>query len=83
MLACGTAGSSEPEEYNGGRTADDFISFVNTKLGTNYKVPKAPSAVVELDPFNFDSIVGDPTKHKIVEVGDDDVRGTCVQNVYV
>eukprot|EP00899_Mesostigma_viride_P006967 jgi/Mesvir1/16271/Mv08515-RA.1 len=61
------AGSLTAEEYVGGRTAEDLIAFVNGKMGTNVRVKKAPSAVVVLDPSNFDRIVMDPTKDVLVE----------------
>ncbi len=47
--------------YNGGRSADDIITFVNGKAGTNARVKKAPSNVVDLTETNFDSIVLDKT----------------------
>ena len=31
------AGSTKPEDYSGGRTADDLLAFVNGKIGTNKK----------------------------------------------
>jgi protein disulfide-isomerase A6 len=61
------AGSQEPEDYSGGRTADDFITYTNERIGSNFKVAKPASAVLDLDTFNFDKIVSDPTKHKLVE----------------
>ena len=53
--------------YNGGRTADDIIKFVNDKANTRGGVKKEPSHVVELNPSNFDKIVMDTTKHVLVE----------------
>ena len=32
------AGSKEPVDYNGGRTAADFVRFLNEKCGTNRAV---------------------------------------------
>jgi len=37
------------------------------KVGTNKRIAKAPSAVVDLDTSNFNAIVGDASKHKLVE----------------
>jgi protein disulfide-isomerase A6 len=60
-------GSSTPESYEGGRSAEDIINFINGKAGTNAKVKKAPSAVVELDESNFNSIVLDSSKDVLAE----------------
>jgi len=60
-------GSKTPESYEGGRSADDIIKFVNEKAGTNGKIKKASSDVVDLDDVNFDSIVLDSTKNVLVE----------------
>ena len=61
------AGSSVATDYEGGRTADDLIKFVNEKIGTHKKANKPPSAVVELDETNFDVTVGDASKFSLVE----------------
>jgi len=60
-------GSTKPEDYQGGRTADDIITFINNKVGTRVKAKKAASAVTILDDTNFDKIVMDPTKDVLVE----------------
>jgi protein disulfide-isomerase A6 len=60
-------GSTTPEAYEGGRSADDIITFINNKVGTRVKVKKAPSAVVDLTPSNFDAIALDSTKDVLVE----------------
>lgn len=60
-------GSLTPEDYNGGRTAADIVSFINSKAGTNKKIKEAPTAVTVLTPDNFDKIVMDPTKDVLVE----------------
>ncbi|KAL5467532.1 hypothetical protein EMCRGX_G031776 [Ephydatia muelleri] len=60
-------GSKDPEDYNGGRAAEDIIQFINSKSGTRGRVKKAASAVVDLTTENFDSIVKDPTKNVLVE----------------
>jgi len=60
-------GSKTPEAYEGGRTADDIISFVNGKAGTRAKVSKPPSVVVDLTSSNFDAIALDSTKDVLVE----------------
>ena len=53
--------------YNGGRSADDIINFINGKAGSRGRVKKEPSHVVELDPSNFDKIVMDTDKDVLVE----------------
>jgi len=60
-------GSKTGEAYNGGRTANDFIDFLNKKIGANAKVKGTPTAVTVLTDDNFDSIVQDPNKHVLVE----------------
>jgi len=60
-------GSTTPEEYNSGRSAEDIITFINNKAGTNARVKKAPSNVVDLTPSNFDSIALDKNKDVLVE----------------
>ena len=60
-------GSKDPEDYNGGRTAEDIMQFINSKSGTRGRVKKAASSVVDLTTENFDSIVKDPTKNVLVE----------------
>lgn len=60
-------GSLEPKDYNGGRTADDLTSFVNTEEGTHVKVTVPPSEVVVLTSENFDSVVLDGSKDVLVE----------------
>lgn len=58
-------GSLTPEDYEGGRTKDAMLEFVNKKAGTN--VAEAPSDVVVLTPANFDAVVLDKTKNVLVE----------------
>jgi len=60
-------GSTKAEDYQGGRTADTIVSWVNEKVGTNKKVKKLPTAVTELTPDNFDSVALDKSKHVLVE----------------
>jgi len=61
------AGSKEGEAYNGGRTAQDIVSFINGKTGTSARIKEAPTAVTVLTDSNFDSIVLDSSKHALVE----------------
>lgn len=58
---------STTHSYEGGRSAEDFVKFINKKAGTNGRLKVAPSNVVVLDESNFDSIVKDANKHVLVE----------------
>ncbi|GJP41521.1 hypothetical protein CLOM_g1187 [Closterium sp. NIES-68] len=61
-------GATSPEEYPGGRSVEDLVSFTNEKLGTSVKPPAAePSDVVTLSPDNFDAVVLDPSRFVLVE----------------
>jgi len=60
-------GSTTPEDYEGGRDANDIIEFINRKTGSRARVSKAPSDVAILDSTNFDKIVLDTSKHVLVE----------------
>jgi len=60
-------GSTTPENYEGGRSADDIVTFINNKAGTKGRVKKAASFVVDLDESNFDKIVMDTSKDVLVE----------------
>jgi len=60
-------GSTKPEDYSGGREANDIIEFVNQKTGSRAKVSKPTSDVTVLTPANFDKIVKDTTKNVFVE----------------
>jgi protein disulfide-isomerase A6 len=59
--------TTNPDNYEGGRTADDIVKYINGKVGTSARVRKAPSAVTDLDGSNFDKIALDPSKHALVE----------------
>jgi len=61
------SGTKVPEAYSGGRTAPDMTDFINKKTGLNARIKSAPTAVVVLDPSNFDSIVNDESKDVLVE----------------
>jgi protein disulfide-isomerase A6 len=60
-------GSTTPEDYNGGRSPEDIITFINSRAGTNAKLKKLPSNVVDLTPSNFDSIALNTDKDVLVE----------------
>jgi len=61
------AGSKTPEDYEGGRDAQDIIEFINRRAGTTGRIAKPASDIVILDSTNFDSIVLDSKKHVLVE----------------
>jgi len=60
---------SEPEKYEGGRTEDDLISFVESKTGLRAKRPSRPvNHVTVLTEQNFNKLVTeDTTKDALVE----------------
>jgi len=62
-----TANSKTGESYDGGRTANDIIEYINRRAGTNGKVKSAATAVTVLTPDNFDAIVKDESKDVLVE----------------
>jgi protein disulfide-isomerase A6 len=55
-----------PQRYNGGRTADDMVAFLNKKLNLNKQVRPAETHIVTLSPLNFDSIVLDAKQNVMV-----------------
>lgn len=60
-------GGTTDEVYNGGRTAEDIVTFMNTNAGARGFIKKAPTSVIQLDKSNFDAIVLDDTKDVLVE----------------
>ena len=60
-------GSTEAEDYEGGRTADTIVSYVNQKAGLNRKVKKVPTAVTDLTDANFEQIALSPEKAVMVK----------------
>lgn len=61
------AGSTEPEDYNGGRDAADFVEFINKNTGLNRRLKTVPSAVTVLTGKNFDAVALDADKDVLVE----------------
>jgi len=59
-------GEENPKDYNGGRSAEDFVEFLNKEAGSNLRIQKAPTFVVDLTPGNFDKIAMDKTKDVLV-----------------
>jgi len=60
-------GSTTPLPYEGGRTAEDLVNYVNERAGSNARLKKEATAVTVLDDSNFDRIVLDETKDVLVE----------------
>ncbi|RHY13279.1 hypothetical protein DYB25_003806 [Aphanomyces astaci] len=60
-------GAKYPDPYDGGRTEDELVAFVNKAAGTNVRAAKPFSHVVALTESDFASIAQDPTKHVLVE----------------
>jgi len=56
-----------PIKYEGGRSTEELVNWLNSRAGTKARVKKAPSAVVDLTDSNFDSVVMDTSKHVLVE----------------
>lgn len=60
-------GTTEPEDYEGGRSAEDMMNFINERTGLNKRLKTEPTAVVHLDESNFDQVVKDPNANVLVE----------------
>eukprot|EP00771_Trimastix_marina_P003029 gnl/Trimastix_PCT/421.p2 GENE.gnl/Trimastix_PCT/421~~gnl/Trimastix_PCT/421.p2 ORF type:complete len:365 (+),score=138.81 gnl/Trimastix_PCT/421:3-1097(+) len=57
-------GNGKPEDYQGGRTAEDMGKFIQEKTGMRMKL--APNPVLELTSQTFDQIVLDPETHALI-----------------
>ncbi|KAL0589302.1 hypothetical protein ABG067_002521 [Albugo candida] len=60
-------GSTEAEDYSGGRSEDEFIEFLNEKSGSQAKAVKPPSFVVALTANTFEKEVFESGRHALVE----------------
>lgn len=60
-------GSTEPEDYSGGREAQDIIKYISDKAGVRVGSKKPQTDVVDLTSSNFDSVVKDVSKDVLVE----------------
>ncbi|CAH9106960.1 unnamed protein product [Cuscuta europaea] len=60
-------GSLEPKKYEGSRTIEALVEFVNSEAGTNVKIAATPSNVVVLTAENFDEIVLNEKNNVLVE----------------
>jgi len=58
---------SKGEVYNGGRTADDLVTFMNGKAGSRARIKKAATNVADLTSSNFDSVVVNSDNDVMVE----------------
>jgi len=64
----GTAAQgNKGQDYNGGRTAEDIITYINQQTGSRGRIKKAASNVVTLTTSSFDSVVLDSSKDVMVE----------------
>jgi protein disulfide-isomerase A6 len=61
------ANSEAADDYNGGRTANDFVKFLNEKAGAGLFIAKDATYVTVLGSTNFDKIALDETKDVLVE----------------
>eukprot|EP01132_Coremiostelium_polycephalum_P010765 gene10765-13182_t len=61
------AKSTTAKDYNGQRSIEDLMTYINNHAGTNIKVKKAPSNVIDLTPENFERYVKDSSKNALVE----------------
>lgn len=50
-------GSKTPVDYEGGRSAEDFASFIRAKTGLLLTIPKDVSYSVDVDAGNFDQVI--------------------------
>ncbi|DBA03631.1 TPA: hypothetical protein N0F65_006810 [Lagenidium giganteum] len=60
-------GSTDPEDYSGGRSEEDLTKYVNEQAGTNVRMVKPPTAVAALGESDFDKEVIQSKKHALVE----------------
>ncbi|KAI8898718.1 thioredoxin-like protein, partial [Globomyces pollinis-pini] len=60
-------GSTDPEDYTGGRDEESFFDFIKEKTGLKSAFKKAPTSVVVLSSSNFDEIVLNSNKNVLVE----------------
>ncbi|EDQ89759.1 uncharacterized protein MONBRDRAFT_20807 [Monosiga brevicollis MX1] len=60
-------GSTEPEDYKGGRALNDLADFMLQKTGYRARIQQDVSHVKVLDPTNFDAIALDTDKDVLVE----------------
>ncbi|EFC50182.1 predicted protein [Naegleria gruberi] len=61
-------GSSEPIEYNSGRTVEAMVDFINQKEpSSRLRIAKEPTFVEDLSPQTFDKIVLDSEKNVLVK----------------
>lgn len=63
----GQGADDMPEEYLGGRSAQDFVDYVNGEIGTSKWLRVESSAVLHLGADDFDSVIMDPRNMALVE----------------
>lgn len=60
-------GSTDPEDYKGGRELDDLASFIAEKSGAKSKIKAKQTAVTVLTSADFKEVALDPSKNVLVE----------------
>ena len=60
-------GSLVPVDYEGERTADAIVAYVNAQTGLSKALKVVPSAVAALTPETFDTVVSAPATFKLLE----------------
>lgn len=60
-------GSTDAEEFGGGRTAESIVEWINDKTGIKRRLKAEPSDVATLTDLNFAKIALDETKDVFVE----------------
>merc|ERR1711916_171295 len=60
-------GETEPEDYSSGRSADDFVEWINGKTGARGRINKPPSNVVVATDSNFDQVALQVDKFVLME----------------
>ncbi|TPX34532.1 hypothetical protein SmJEL517_g02896 [Synchytrium microbalum] len=60
-------GVSSPEDYSGGRSLEDFITFIGQKTGLKPKIKAPQTSVTVLTSGNFNEFVGTQNKNVLVE----------------
>jgi len=60
-------GSTQAEDYNGGRDLESFANFLYEKTSVRAKIPRKEEYAAVLTDSNFDKIVMDETKDVLVE----------------
>ena len=60
-------GSLTPVDYEGERSAEALVDYVNAQTGLSKRLKVTPTAVLALTPDNFDTVVSTPNAFKLLE----------------